>query len=60
MNANWYDREGGRNDCWRPMPDGSVKMGAIRLTGTEKKTKKDETTEGKEIDPQILKLLGGK
>jgi len=55
-----FDREGGRNDRWRPMPDGSVKMGAIHLTGTEKKTKKDETTEGKEIDPQILKLLGGK
>ena len=42
------DREGGRNDRWRPMPDGSVKMGAIRLTGTENKTKKDEPAEGKE------------
>ena len=30
------DREGGKNDVWRPMPDGSVKMGPVTLAEPEK------------------------
>jgi hypothetical protein len=33
------DREGGKNDLWRPMPDGTVRMGAINsLVNVDKTT----------------------
>jgi len=36
------DREGGKNDLWRPMPDGSVKMGPVVLAEDNSKRQDDK------------------
>lgn len=39
------DREGGKNDVWWPMPDGSVKMGSPEFTAEEPKKQEQKAKE---------------
>ena len=36
------DREGGKNDFWRPMPDGSVRMGWVKVNHPEEPKQKQK------------------
>jgi len=46
------DRDGGKNDSWRPMPDGSVRMGPTKVTGLEEKPRPKSTVTTKGSDRQ--------
>ena len=45
------DREGGKNNLWRPLPDGSVRMGQIMLNAREepKQPKQEQKAEGVQV-----------